>query len=360
MKFEFRSRLSATVLSACGAAILAAGASAQRGTAVYELTFQSTWSAQTHPIDFPSFPHYSSLIGATHDATVSFWDSGSIASPGIEAMAERGATSTLTAEVNQAIQKGAANRVVTGPGLGVSPGSTKTRITIDATHPRLTLVTMLAPSPDWFVGVSGLDLTKNGQWIDQITVPLHVYDAGTDSGPTYTSPDMDTQPREKIAIITTKSGPFLNAPTIVGSFVIRRLAETRVYGCGVNPMGSFEVTGMPILGQSVRFTVDDPLRSISSGSIPLLLFAANATAQYPCGISVAGLGLGPIGSKGEVLIGAPLLTVVGQPWRTSPVPFDVPIPTQAMLVGARAYVQGLFVDGSRLAVTDAATVLIGN
>ena len=36
---------------------------------------------------------------------------------------------------------------------------------ISQDHPLVTLVTMVAPSPDWFVGVSAMALFENGQWI---------------------------------------------------------------------------------------------------------------------------------------------------------------------------------------------------
>jgi serine/threonine protein kinase len=36
----------------------------------------------------------------------------------------------------------------------------------------VTLVSMVAPSPDWFVGVGGLPLLQDGQWVDELVVPL--------------------------------------------------------------------------------------------------------------------------------------------------------------------------------------------
>src|SRR5690606_2594793 len=81
----------------------AGGISCAENSATYTLTFQSVWSAQTHPEGFPSNPHFSGLIGATHRATVSFWDPESLASPGIQAMAELGRKSPLDEEVQAAI-----------------------------------------------------------------------------------------------------------------------------------------------------------------------------------------------------------------------------------------------------------------
>jgi hypothetical protein len=60
---------------------------------------------------------------------------------------------------------------------------------------------MLAPSSDWFVGASGLSLIENGQWVEELIVPLFAYDAGTDSGGSYTAPNSDTNPQARIGIL---------------------------------------------------------------------------------------------------------------------------------------------------------------
>jgi spondin-1 len=55
------------------------------------------------------------------------------------------------------------------------------------------------------VGVSGLNLClKDCTWIENLTVDLYPWDAGTDSGITYMSPNLETKPREKMFRITTK------------------------------------------------------------------------------------------------------------------------------------------------------------
>lgn len=44
----------------------------------------------------------------------------------------------------------------------------------------------LGPSPDWVVGVNGLNLClKNCTWRENLILDLYPYDAGTDSGITY-------------------------------------------------------------------------------------------------------------------------------------------------------------------------------
>ena len=51
-------------------------------SATYQVTFEATWSAATHPTDFPQdgLAHFSALVGATHNADVVFWASESAAS----------------------------------------------------------------------------------------------------------------------------------------------------------------------------------------------------------------------------------------------------------------------------------------
>jgi hypothetical protein len=106
------------------------------------------------------------------------------------------------AEVQAAIDADQAETTIAGPGLGSVPGSVSILIELTPEFPLVTLVAMIAPSPDWFIGVRNLDLMPGGQWAEEIVVDLYAYDAGTDSGPTYTSPDQATQPPEPIAPIT--------------------------------------------------------------------------------------------------------------------------------------------------------------
>ena len=74
----------------------------------------------------------------------------------MEAMAEFGGTSGLIQEIKAA----GTNRGATISGGGLSPGTSSTSVnfTVTAAHPLVTLVSMIAPSPDWFVGVAGLSL----------------------------------------------------------------------------------------------------------------------------------------------------------------------------------------------------------
>jgi hypothetical protein len=200
-------------------------ASAAEESAVYRLTFDAVWSAQTHPTTFPPNPHFSGLVGGTHNDAVAFWEVGALASEGIEKMAELGSKTTLIAEVNTAIGNGTAGAVISGSGIGNSPGSVDVTFSITQDFPLATVVTMIAPSPDWFVGVSGVPLFNGQVWEDELVVSLQPFDAGTDSGVNYTSSNMNTFPPEPIYEIT--GFPFEVGGTVppLGTFTFTRIFD---------------------------------------------------------------------------------------------------------------------------------------
>ena len=175
--------------------------------AQYMLTFEAAWSRETHPDDFPPNPHFSGLIGATHSPAAHVWQEGGAATAGIQSMAETGRKSPLDSEIDSLIGSGSACTQISAGGVNVSPGTATVAFTASLDCPLVSVVTMIAPSPDWFVGVADLDLLGPGEWIDQHVVELLPYDAGTDSGISYTSPDETTDSPEMIHRIET--GPFV-------------------------------------------------------------------------------------------------------------------------------------------------------
>lgn len=143
----------------------------------------------------PRVHHYSRLIGGTHSSRVR----------------EAG------------IAAGTAATLIRGDALDTSPGATSVEFDVVREHPLVTFVTMVAPSPDWFVGVRDLSALEDGDWAAQKTVTLHAFDAGTDSGRTYASPDRDTQPRQPIRRL--EDYPVADGGSVApfGTFTFRRL-----------------------------------------------------------------------------------------------------------------------------------------
>jgi hypothetical protein len=169
----------------------------------YQLELKVTWSSETHPYEFPLGAHFSDLIGASHDFRYVIFADGQTASSGLELLAENGRASILQAELAEASRRARVGAVFTGEGLSTVPGLMTAEFDVDAEHSLVSLVTMIAPSPDWFTGVSGVSLAREGTWIERLDLPLWAWDAGTDSGSTYAAPDMDTQPRQSVRLSAT-------------------------------------------------------------------------------------------------------------------------------------------------------------
>ncbi len=297
-------------------------------TAEYAVVFNAVWSAQTHPTLFPPAPHFSALIGGTHDASVAFWETGGLATQGIETMAENGFPLTLANEISTAITLGSAGAVVQGIGT-ISPGSVATGFTATQEFSRITLVTMVAPSPDWFVGVSGLELFQNGAWVDQLTVPLLPYDAGTDSGIGFTSPNLDTHPADPI---TQLSGFPFNGGVPLGTFTFMRTdapGPWRDLGSalpGAHGAPLLTGDGEPVDGGTVTLTLDDALED-SSATLVIGLSVLDApvlggTLVPTLDVLIMGL---PIDAQGQLVLsgtwpaGVPAYTlVVTQLWISDP------------------------------------------
>jgi len=116
----------------------------------YKLTFNAGWSAQTHPNDFPSSAHFSGLIGMTHNGNTMLFAESEIASDGIKNMAETGGKNPLETEIQNFISIGTGNTLLSGGGINPSPGEVSLEFDVISSHSMVSIVSMVAPSPDWF------------------------------------------------------------------------------------------------------------------------------------------------------------------------------------------------------------------
>lgn len=177
---------------------------AQNSTATYSVVFESNWSQNSHPHpngNFPSNAHWSKLVGATHNDNTTFLAMGEVSSLGIENIAESGSNTVFFSEINTEISNGTGYSLIDGPGLNNDLGTISIdEITTTNEFPLLSLVSMIAPSPDWIIAINSISLLDSGNdWINEMTLDLYPYDAGTDSGTDYSSSNMDTNPQEPIS-----------------------------------------------------------------------------------------------------------------------------------------------------------------
>ena len=194
------------------------------GSALYRVTFEATWSAATHA-SFPAGAHFSPLIGLSHRAENPVFSAGQPASLGIKNVAELGNNTALHAEIDVLRGRGAALGLLLGHDRTASPGTLTDTIRLDAAHPYLTVVTMIAPSPDWFAALESENLLgSDRQWVPQRRVPARAYDAGTDSGLTFTAPDQPTLPAVAIAPLRLPpaTGSAADGPA-VGTWLLEKI-----------------------------------------------------------------------------------------------------------------------------------------
>ena len=170
-----------------------------QSSATYTVTFQGNWTIASTPGGVVAGAHFTTLIGAIHNDMVIFWESGGTATPGVENVAELGLTGTFKSEINA---NSNAISVIEKSVSGGGTGSATFDITLTNEHPLVTLLSMIGPSPDWFVGVSGLSLLDTqGQWESLLEVDLFPYDAGTEEGTEFSLNNQATSPQGVIASI---------------------------------------------------------------------------------------------------------------------------------------------------------------
>lgn len=171
------------------------------GEASYQVTVDVTWADPA--VDSR---HFTTLIGGVHSSALSIWMPGGMATPGVKAMAESGNVATLSAEVHAAIAQGSALSVVQLAG-GSAPGKSTTQLTVTSEFPLVSFGSMLAPTPDWFFGVSSSSLCEAGAWVTHKTVAGTVYDAGTKNGDGFDYGSGETEPRAPIAPVALFTAP---------------------------------------------------------------------------------------------------------------------------------------------------------
>ena len=237
----------------------------QEVTAEYRIIFDATWSAVTHPTDFPAdepnIARWSPVAGMTHNASTQLFEAGTIASQGIVNISQSGSRQPLDAEIAAMINAGYAETYIeSATRVRPSPDTISTTFTASTSHPYLSLASMIAPSPDWFVGFNNLNLVENGEFVESKVVQFTPYDSGSDSGASFASDNQDTQPREGIFKIT--DGVLEGENGYVPSLGIWRIER-------IDANSNCNTHGGYLAGGPYTFTVDGVADHIPAGALTL-------------------------------------------------------------------------------------------
>ncbi|CAF1011801.1 unnamed protein product [Adineta ricciae] len=182
------------------------------GEAKYQLTFKGLWSPQTHKKDWPATTaHFSTTVGAVHNSNYSLFEIGAYANRGLSQLVLTGDTHALEQDLANESFNGVIRSLILARPLKMSSNEMSSAMnvfTVSPRHPKLSFVSKISPSPDWFTGVNAVDLClSNCTWVEQYSEDLYPLDAGIDSGTTYTSGRLPTVPLEKIHAITGTISP---------------------------------------------------------------------------------------------------------------------------------------------------------
>ncbi|KAL3119256.1 hypothetical protein niasHT_000200 [Heterodera trifolii] len=179
--------------------------------AEYDVQFVGIWSKETHPKDYPTLEHlthFTDVLGASHSKHYRLWRFGDIASDGLKEIAEWG--NTYKGEAEMKANASEVRTIVKMKGLWYPEvqGRTNGHFRVNKYHHLASLAAMFGPSPDWCVGISEVNLClPDCSWVQERAFDLRPFDAGTDNGYTYMSPNEPAEPRVPIAAITTRDDP---------------------------------------------------------------------------------------------------------------------------------------------------------
>lgn len=120
---------------------------------------------------------------------------------------------------------------VVDAGAQTRPGkSLSVRLTVDCQNPFVTVIGMIAPSPDWIVQINNRNLydAETGEFVNLMRGTLIAYDSGVDDGREFTPPldlslDLPTVPQKNIAPLVEDDTDRFDGRD-VGRWFIKRIA----------------------------------------------------------------------------------------------------------------------------------------
>jgi Spondin_N len=180
----------------------------------YAVTITGQWKSPAFTV--PGGAHYTTFIGMVHNSNGQLWKEGRKATYGMEVLAETGGGGPILSEIDSTIRVKSALSLL----LFVAPstiGSSGVNFYCNTNYSRVSFASMLGPTPDWFVGVSDIELFSNNKWVGDTTINLYAYDAGTEDGDVFGYSNPPSVPVQDIHVLQPSQATVLanGNPTLI-------------------------------------------------------------------------------------------------------------------------------------------------
>lgn len=172
----------------------------------YKVTLQLNWANPSFTI--PANAHFTNFIGMVHSKDSFLWAPNGLATTGLEFVAEVGSNWRLLNELDAIIGKG---KALSKFDINTPPitGAFDSVFHFTLEHSCLSFTSMIAPSPDWFAGLNAYNLLQQNQWVNTITIPIFIYDAGTEDGDVFGYDNPATTPQQPVRLLTAAAASVL-------------------------------------------------------------------------------------------------------------------------------------------------------
>ncbi len=176
-----------------------------------------------------------------------------------------GNPSVLAKEIYRQRRYGNVKSHIQGAGAVQTPGSTTLMdIHVDEDRSLVSVITMVFPSPDWFLGISNVDMCNpvTGEWREEYNRDLLPYDSGTDDGTSFESRNSASDPRKNIFLIGNEDDTNFKSDSKIrrlGTFKFTKVPTKKCkgkayYTLTFNAEWSNETHPSPVFPESARFS----------------------------------------------------------------------------------------------------------
>lgn len=181
--------------------------------ATYRVTITSNWNEADH-LGLPQNAHFSPIVAVAHNSGFNLLPVGGLATPGLELVAELGRTSSIEGEIDQAKTAGTIlNSVITSNQFVLRQEVQTFEIEVSKDHPYISFAAMIAPSPDWMIGLQTLRMyNPSTGFTEGIEARgLYAMDAGTERGDFGGNFSINNDANQTHGAISFLSGPGFHA-----------------------------------------------------------------------------------------------------------------------------------------------------